>query len=123
MPSASTLLIFLPTTSRSRSRRITSTSGSSGIVHALVQPLPCDTRRGLLGRLLRPPLAVAVRLAADEHRREEPLVVVGALVAHLVAGQLVDAARRQLLEPRLVVAAAGPCRLLADAGLERRQDH
>ena len=66
---------------------------------------PCSrshaiTRRGLLGRLLRAPLAGAVLLAAEEHGGEEPLRVVGALVAHLVAGQLVEPLGRELLEPR-----------------------
>src|SRR4051812_36864999 len=106
MPSASTSLILRPTTSRSRSRRMTSTSGSSGIGPPLrgrvardpdagrvvVQAPPGDARRSLLSRLLRAALAFAVGLAADEHRGEEPLVVVRPLVAHLIARELFDPA-------------------------------
>src|SRR4051794_38782537 len=130
MPSASTFLIFLPTTSRSRSRRITSTSGSSGIGFSAggvrtrwsrMEQFPCHTRGGLLGRLLRASLALAVGLAAQEHGGEEPLVVIRSLVAHDVARQLVDPARRELLESRLVVAAAGADRLLPDPPVERRE--
>src|SRR6476659_10914070 len=98
MPSTSTALTFLPTTSRSRSRRTTSTSGSSGISHPdtvppvwrgavrlVLQPFPRDLRRRLLGRLLRAPLPCAVLLVAEVHRGEEVLGVVGALVTDLVA--------------------------------------
>src|SRR5207245_1781312 len=134
MPSTSTAFTFLPTTSRSRSRRTTSTSGSSGIPHPdtvppvgggaarlALQPPPCNPRRGLLGRLLRTSLTGAELLVAEEHHGEEPLRVVGALVAHLVAGQLVAPLGCQLLEPRLVVLPAGARRLLADATLEHRE--
>src|SRR5690242_14119020 len=116
MPSTSTDLIFLPTTSRSRSRRTTSTSGSSGISHPdtvppvrrgadrlALQPLPRDPRRRLLGRLLRAPFTRAVLLVPQEHRGEEALRVVGALVTDLVAGQLVAPSGCELLQPRLVV--------------------
>src|SRR6266581_4085038 len=104
MPSASTLLTFRPTISRSRSRRMTSTSGSSGITSPVrpvtlgLEPLPGDPRGGLLRRLLRATLPGPVRGTADDDGREEPLVVVGALVADLVARQLVGGAGRQLLE-------------------------
>ena len=85
VPLTSTLLIFLPTTSRSRSRRITSTSGSSirppphgclpGAAHrrALV-----GLARGVLLRfLLGASDARAERLARHRHdgRRELLLVV------------------------------------------------
>src|SRR5262252_2248593 len=115
MPSTSTALIFLPTTSRSRSRRTTSTSGSSGISHPdtvpavgrgadrlALQPFPRDPRRRLLRRLLRAPLPRAVLLVAKVHRSEEALGVVGTLVTNLVAGQLVALAGCELLQPRLV---------------------
>src|SRR5439155_21373611 len=101
MPSTSTALIFLPTTSRSRSPRTHSPSGSSGISHPdtvppvgggadrlALQPFPRDPCRRLLGRLLRAPLAGAVLLVAEVHRSEEALRVVGALVTNLIAGQL-----------------------------------
>src|SRR6478672_5647911 len=116
MPSASTFLIFLPTTSRSRSRRTTSTSGSSGIAHsrggvggvgdAELQPFPRFACRDLFGRLLRTSLAGPVHLAAQQHGGEEALGVIGALVADLVARELVEQLRGELLQARLVVAAA-----------------
>src|SRR5690242_5230429 len=132
IPSTSTALTFLPTTSRSRSRRTTSTSGSSGISHPdtvppvgrgadrlVLQPFPCDTRRRLLRRLLGAPFTRAVLLVAEVHRGEEALRVVGALVTDLVAGQLVAASGRQFLQPRLVVLASGADRLLTDAPFEQ----
>ena len=80
-PATSTVLIFLPTTSFSRSRRKTSTSGNSGIVAPLFpQPTARHPGRGLLGLLLRTTFAFAVRLVADEHGCEEVLGVVRALV-------------------------------------------
>src|SRR6188474_2244414 len=119
MPSTSTPLTRLPISSRSRSRRTTSTSGSSGIValpggargkrrlvlHSrfVLQPLPGGTSGGLFGLLLGTALALAVGRAAQRDRREEVLGVVRALGAHLVARQLVEAPGRDLLEPRLVV--------------------
>src|SRR4051794_34015949 len=134
MPSTSTALIFLPTTSRSRSRRTTSTSGSSGISHPdtvppvgggadrlALQPLPRDPCRCLLGRLLRASLTRAVLLVAEVHRGEEALRVVGTLVTNLVAGQLVAPSGCELLQPRLVVLAAGTGRLLPDAALEQEE--
>src|SRR5438445_8849968 len=132
MPSTSTAFTFLPTTSRSRSRRTTSTSGSSGIPHPdtvpsvgggaarlALQPLPRHARRGLLGGLLRTTFAAAVLVVAEEDGGEEPLRVVGAFVAHLVAGQLITLLGRQFLEPRLVVLPARAGRLFADAPLEQ----
>src|SRR6476620_401800 len=134
MPSTSTAFTFFPTTSRSRSRRTTSTSGSSGIPHPdtvpsvgggaarlALQPFPRDSRCGLFGRLLRASFAGAVLLVAEEHHGEEPLRVVGALVAHLVAGQLVAPLGRQFLEPRLVVLPARSGRLLPDVALEHTE--
>src|SRR3954471_12284820 len=89
-------LIFLPTTSRSRSRRITSTSGSSisapldrcGL--AWDQPFR-DPRvrlaRGLLlGLLLRPPPSASERLTSDVDRGRELLLVVGSLLLDPIVG-------------------------------------
>src|SRR3954452_23611077 len=134
MPSTSTDLIFLPTTSRSRSRRTTSTSGSSGISHPdtfppvgegadrlALQPFPRDPRRRLFGRLLRPPFAGAVLLVPQEHRGEEPFRVVGSFVAHLVLGKLIATLGRELLQPRLVVLSAGSDGLFAYAALEQSE--
>src|SRR5437868_2845846 len=110
----------LPTISFSRSRRSVSTSGSSGIAppfgrHRLgrvdrrragrpapVEALPRVAGGRLLGLLLGPALARAVRLAPEVDGGEEPLGVVGALVGYVVTRQLVEAPRRQLLEPGLV---------------------
>src|SRR6478609_3779513 len=107
-PVTSTALIFLPTTSRSSSRRMVSTSGSSGMVLlALVDGVRgCGgssvlardghgrgdgwARRGdlgqggagggLLGELLRGALAAADDLAGEADGGEEALLVVGPLV-------------------------------------------
>src|SRR6266511_1626555 len=143
IPSASTDLTRLPTISRSRSRRTTSTSGNSGIVCLRWGPIgPRRDRAPLLARrrdltlaeiaprhpggrllrvLLRSTLARPPRLAPQHHGREEPLRVVGSLVAHLVAGQLVERLGRQLLEARLVVVATRAGCALDDAGLEQPQ--
>src|SRR4249919_2875893 len=99
IPVTSTAFTFLPTTSFSRSRRITSTSGSSGTLLlpcpdrrlARRHPFPRRARRRLLGLLLGAALAVAVGGAVEEHRGEEALRVVRSLVAHLVARQAVEA--------------------------------
>src|SRR5207245_10951378 len=48
MPSASTVFTFLPTTSRSRSRRTTSTSGSSGIARTSRRRLAVRTLHQLV---------------------------------------------------------------------------
>src|SRR3954451_21200020 len=96
----STSLILRPTTSRSRSRRNVSTSGSSGtrglgsvvvssVVRVVVQVVPRLSGGGLFGRLLGPSLAVTVGRASDEHRRCEPLGVVGSLVDDVVAREVV----------------------------------
>src|SRR5262245_37984089 len=120
VPVTSTDLIFLPTTSFSRSRRMTSTSGSSGIVAPLIagfvlQPCPCHPCCGLLGLFLRASFAVAIRTVTDEDRREEQLRVVGSFVAHDVAGAPKHARRRRFLESRLEVAAARSGRRFGDA--------
>src|SRR6476620_4891571 len=153
IPLTSTDLIFLPTTSFSRSRRTTSTSGSSGIrsphrgscpgavgwrslarrslcsnssrCFACVclvgplgsvgplgplqaQPAPRGARRRLLGLLLRSALTPAPRFATDQHGGEEPLGVIRAFVGDLVARQLLEPLRGELLQARLVVVTAGP---------------
>src|SRR5262245_18995479 len=131
IPSASTFLTFFPTTSRSRSRRTTSTSGSSGIGfpldpdgrHLVLQPLPGFAGCTLLSGLLRPSLAAPVHADGELHGCEEPLRVIGALVTHLVARHLVEQTRRELLEPRLVVAAAGTGRLFANLSLQGAEHH
>src|SRR6266545_1148439 len=142
MPSASTDLTRLPTISRSRSRRTTSTSGNSGIVFLrsgrfgpcrdrvrtvarvrdLAEVTPGDACRRLLRVLLRSALTGSPRLAAQHHGCEEALRVVGPFVAHLVAGKLVEGLRCQLLQPRLVVVPAGTGGALDDARLEEPQD-
>src|SRR6478609_11513621 len=68
-------LTFFPANSRSRSRRMVSTSGSSGMGGRvlLLQPCACFPGGGLLGLLLRAPLAVAPARRADQHGGEEPL--------------------------------------------------
>src|SRR4051812_2821688 len=131
MPSASTFLIFLPTTSFSRSRRTTSTSGSSGIDHsrgggvghAELESFPRFACGDLFGGLLRTSFAGAVHLAAQQHRGEEALRVVGAFVTDLVPRELVEELRGELLQARLVVAAAGSGGLLPDRRLEHGEDH
>src|SRR5207237_8241407 len=74
---------------------------------ATAQLLPRLTGGRLLGLLLRPALPGATRQAVDVNRREEVLGVIGTLVDHVVARQLVEDARGQLLETGLVVLAAG----------------
>src|SRR5688572_7169015 len=117
-----------PATSRASPRRTTSTSGSSGTVLegrggrlgrfggsqrgglglGVAQPLPGHPGGGLLGLLLRPALALAPGRPLEHHVGVEAFGVVGAFVAHLVTGHLVEAAGGQLLEAGLVVLPAGP---------------
>src|SRR5581483_1701517 len=118
-PLTSTPLMRLPTTSLSRSRRMVSTSGSSGMTSRLhflrpllgrrqcrVQLLPRHAGGSLFGLLLRSALARPLALPRHQHAGVEALGMVGAVVDHLVAGQLVEPARRQFLQARLVVLAA-----------------
>src|SRR5476649_351867 len=100
-PSTSTDLILRPTMSRSRSRRNTSISGSSGTLAPLLQTRPGHPCGGLLGFLLRISLAVARRLAAEQHGRKEPLGVIRPLVAHDVTRAAERQRRRELLQARL----------------------
>src|SRR5205809_986240 len=110
-PLTSTSLTFLPTTSRSRSRRITSTSGSS--IHAplhrssgaaLRDPGVGLARSLLLGLLLRAPDARPQRLPGYHDGRRELLLMVGAPVLDLVHGERTELLGGELLKDRLVVA-------------------
>src|SRR6476661_8900069 len=121
-PSTSTDLILRPTMSRSRSRRNTSISGSSGTFVPLLQTRPGNPCGCLLGFLLRVPLARSRRTPVEHHGREEPLGMVGPLVADLIAGSTQVACRRELLEARLVVAPSRTGRGLADAIAEPHED-
>src|SRR5450755_3159481 len=121
-PSTSTDLILRPTMSRSRSRRNTSISGSSGTRVPLLQTRPGDPRRRLLGFLLRVPLACARRFTVEHHGREEPLRMVGPLVTDEIAGPTKSSLCRELLQARLVVAPTRPGRGLADAIVEQIED-
>src|SRR5260370_28674941 len=109
VPVTSTDLIFLPTTSFSRSRRKTSTSGSSGMVAPLtvslvLQARPCDPRGGLFGLLLRMALALAVHALAHVDHREEVLRMIRALVADDVPRTPERTGRGGLLQTGLVIA-------------------
>src|SRR5437660_4206221 len=130
----STSLILRPTTSRSRSRRNVSTSGSSGthglgsvvsfvsFISFVVQVVPRLSGGGLFGCLLGSALTVSVRGAGDEDRRREPLGVVGPLVDDVVTRQVFELAGGKLLEPRLVVVSARAGRGLGDALVEQLGD-
>src|ERR687892_482785 len=129
IPSASTPLMRFPMTSRSRSRRTTSTSGNSGIVPlrwglrgprgdrvrpvvrarglVVAEGAPRDACRGLLRLLLGSTLAGPPGLAAQQHLGVEPLGMVRAFVPDLVARQLLERLRCELLQAGLVVVAAG----------------
>src|SRR5262245_12377312 len=119
VPVTSTDLIFFPTISLSRSRRKTSTSGSSGIAIPLLrlflQSRPCDPGRRLLRFLFRTSFTFAVRLVTDEHRGGEVLRVVGAFVAYRVPGASQHARGRDFLQARLIVAPARSVGRVGDA--------
>src|SRR5436190_1792993 len=106
-PLTSTSLIFFPTTSRSRSRRITSTSGSSihapphGPSGALRDACVGLARSLLLRLLLRAPDARPQRLAGDHDGRRELFLMVGPSVLDLVHGQRTELLGGELLEGRL----------------------
>src|SRR3954449_8737941 len=126
VPVTSTDLIFLPTISLSRSRRNTSTSGSSGIVVSLLPRLflesgprhPCGR---LLGLLLRTSFAFPVQAVGHVDSREEVFGVIGSFVSHHVTRTPERARRSDLLEASLVVAAAGTGRGFGDAVLQAAQ--
>src|SRR5680860_1485554 len=93
LPGTSTLLMRFPTTSRSRSRRMTSTSGSSGIVAPDSVGLSVD--RAGDGRLFR-----RVRGVLDRQRR--PRGVRGHLFGSFLGPTFTLAARLPLAEPQSV---------------------
>src|SRR5579875_2088360 len=107
VPFTSTVLTRLPVTSFSRSRRIVSTSGSSGTAGGLLerpgQRLPGGPGRRLFGVLLRPALALPHGLAADVDDRRVPAGVVGPRSVHVVARELGHQPDDRLLQPGLVV--------------------
>src|SRR5258708_35282488 len=120
MPATSTALMRRPTASFSRSRRMVSTSGSSGTAAPAGRlrtfGLPIRTGRqhsrefvprhsgGLLvGLLLAPTLALSALDPAQGHDGEKALGVIRTLVGDLVARQLIEPSRGQLLQPRLEV--------------------
>src|SRR5438309_955413 len=73
-------------------------SGHGGRLRlGVAQPLPGHPGGGLLGLLLRPPLAPAPVRPLQDHAGVEPLGVVRPFVAHLVAGHLVVLAGGMLL--------------------------
>src|SRR5206468_6056648 len=92
MPVTSTALMRLPATSRSRSRRMVSTSGSSGTFvggHAVGscfggQDLPGDACRRLLGLLLGAAVAGAQGPSLQHDGGGELLGVVGAVALDVV---------------------------------------
>src|SRR5579862_4066627 len=142
LPLASTVLTRRPTISFSRSRRMVSTSGSSGTASRLphgallghaghtvgsgvgvgVERLPRRARRGLLGVLLRPPLARPGGGAPDEDPRRIAAGVVGARAVDLVAGQLPGPADHELLQPRLEILGSRPGGGFGDTRIEPAQD-
>src|SRR6516165_2897952 len=128
-PLASTFATTAPASAAARSRRTVSTSGSSGKrlggrpgPHHLAQRLPRLPGGALLGLLLGPPLAPAAHHPGDRHGCEEPLGVVRAVVDDLVARQLVEVPGGELLQPRLVVLAAGTGRRPLDPLAQQAHD-
>src|SRR5881397_258324 len=120
-PLTSTSLIFLPTTSRSRSRRITSTSGSS--IPVPFRWVRDHARVGLAGRLLLrlllgPADARAERRAADDDGRGELLLMIWAALLDLVHRKGPQLLRRELLQDRLVV----PVTLAPHVGFHPRRE-
>src|SRR6266540_1061690 len=127
----STPLIRFPTTSFSRSRRMTSTSGSStallpllgGSTHARGDQLREGLAGGLLlGLLLRAAPALPPLLPGQVDRRRELLRVVGPPRDHPVLGHRSNVLGRHLLEARLVVAVALAAGVGLHAGPEQALD-
>src|SRR4029077_18232263 len=111
VPDTSTVLMRLPMTSRSRSRLMVSTSGSSGIfrdpsVGGLEQLLVRNLRSGLLCLLLRSTGAFAEDDHPDGDTSGALLRVVGSGLVDLVARRAEPAAPRELLQQALVVVGA-----------------
>src|SRR6266542_5729044 len=124
-----TALIRLPTTSFSRSRRITSTSGSStsalrrGGDAAPGQPPQRLAGRLLFGLLLRPPHAPPELLPPQVHRGGELLLMVGASLGHSVLRDPPEVLSGLLLERGLVVAVSLAPSVGLHAGPEQAPDH
>ncbi len=89
---------------------------------ALGQHRPGDARRGLLGVLLRPPLAHAPLGSCHEHPGPVAPGVVGPGALDLVAGQLADATQHDLLQAGLEVLGTGPGRGQLDPVAEDVED-
>ena len=114
LPFTSTVLMRRPTTSFSRSRRIVSTSGSSGIAGRLGSARAGSASSAstggvggrLLGVLLRATLPGAAVATADEDPGHVGAGVVGPGPVDVVARQLPAAAQDQLLEAGLEVLGA-----------------
>ena len=105
----STDLIFRPTTSPWRSRRMVSTSGSSGIPPASLdfQRFAGDLGGDLLGVLFGPPLPRTEALASNVHRGQVPPGMIGAESLHFVVGNPPAETDGLLLQAALVVGLAG----------------
>src|SRR5688572_12078210 len=101
----STDLTFLPTTSRSRSRRRTSTSGNSSTVFSPRQRVPRRLRCCLLGSLLRRAHPRTQRFVIDRDGRVEALAVLGTGFGQHVHRRALEALCGQFLEAGLVVVA------------------
>src|SRR5439155_25104140 len=127
----STSLIRLPTTSFSRSRRITSTSGSSTVpsgsvavsvllrqLRVLGQPVERLSGRPLLRFLLRSPDPPAELSPGQEDRRRELLLVVRPPLDHAVLREPPHVLGGQLLEDGLVI----PLALSPDVGGDPRPE-
>src|SRR5947207_13838194 len=119
---ASTALTFFPTTSRSRSRRRTSTSGNSSTVVSPRQRVPRRLRRCLLGSLLRRAHPRAERVVIDHDRGVEAFAVLGTGLGQHVPRRPFESVRGQLLQASLVVVPAGPDRRLFDVSAEQLHD-
>src|SRR6516164_5713121 len=113
-----TALILRPTTSRARSWRSVSTSGSSGTG----QLLPRGPGRFLLGVLLRTPFAGAPTGPAEVHLGDVGPVVVGTGPHHDVARRALAVAHGLLLQPALVVEVVGLLARPRDVLAELAQD-
>src|SRR6266540_3248796 len=125
----STDLMRLPTTSFSRSRRITSTSGSStstlpwrtgALPGQPLQRLPCGLLFGLLLRPAHPPPEL---LPAEVHGGGELLLVVGSALGHPVFRDPSEVLRGLLLERGLVVPVPLAPRVRLHARPEQPPDH
>src|SRR5580692_8782316 len=134
LPFTSTVFTRRPTTSFSRSRRMVSTSGSSGMaVHVATGVLTVQSGvlvgrveggeggvgGGLLGVLLGAALSLAHDRSAHDHRGRVATSVVGARPRHFVDGKLSLPAHHHLLQTGLEVLGPGSGRRLLDAVVEQ----